>query len=184
MSIPPFHDPRPVGSRLIRAILAFAATIGAAGVSAIAAPTPAARAGVGAIAAPTPAARADLTIDVDNVRNASGVVHVDVCPEAHFLKDDCPWAGDAPAHVGSTRVTVHDLPAGRYAVQAFHDENRNHRVDRALLGIPKEGIGFSNDAPVRMGPPHFADAVFDFAGHPATIHFRLRYFLGRSGPGA
>ena len=41
--------------------------------------------------------------------------------------------------------------AGRYAVQAFLDENGNGEVDRALFGIPKEGVGFSNDAKIRLG---------------------------------
>ena len=81
-----------------------------------------------------------LTIRVENVRNAEGVVHMDVCPKAQFLKDDCPWSGDAPAHPGETIVVVHGVPPGDYAVQGFHDENVNHKVDRALFGaIPKEG---------------------------------------------
>ncbi len=123
-----------------------------------------------------------LTIDVGNVRAAKGVVHVDVCPEAQFLKDDCPWSGNAPARFGDTRVTVSGLPAGRYAVQAFLDENRNGQVDRGLFGIPKEGIGFSNDAKIRFGPPKFAEAAFAFDGHARTIRLSLRYFMGPQGP--
>jgi len=126
--------------------------------------------------------RGVLTVDVGNVRVAKGVVHIDVCPEAKFLKDDCPWSGNARARVGDTRVTVADLPAGRYAVQAFLDENGNGKVDRALFGIPKEGIGFSNDAKIRLGPPKFADAVFDFDGNSRAIRLNLRYFTGPSGP--
>lgn len=83
-----------------------------------------------------------LTIDVGNVRIAKGNVHVDVCPEAQFLKDNCPWAGNARARLGDTRVTVTNLPAGRYAVQAFLDENGNGEVDRALFGIPRKASAF------------------------------------------
>jgi len=125
-----------------------------------------------------------LTIDVGNVRIAKGNVHVDVCPEAKFLKADCPWSGNARAKVGDTRVTVANLPAGRYAVQAFLDENGNGEVDRALFGIPKEGVGFSNDAKIGFGPPKFAEAVFAFDGNARTIHLNLRYFLGAKGPSA
>ena len=63
-----------------------------------------------------------------------------------------------------------------------HDENRNRRVDRALLGIPKEGIGFSNDAPIRMSPPRWDDAMWRFGGDQ-TIQLKMRYFLGAAGPG-
>jgi uncharacterized protein (DUF2141 family) len=129
-------------------------------------------------------ARGVLTIDVGNVRVAKGNVHVDVCPEAQFLKDNCPWAGNARARLGDTRVTVANLPAGRYAVQAFLDENGNGEVDRALFGIPKEGVGFSNDAKIRLGPPKFAEAVFAFDGNARTIRLNLRYFMGAQGPSA
>jgi uncharacterized protein (DUF2141 family) len=123
-----------------------------------------------------------LTVHITNVRNAKGVVHVDVCPKAQFLKDDCPWSGDAPAHPGETVVVVRDLPPGDYAVQAFHDENQNKKVDRALFGaIPKEGIGFSRDAPIHLSPPKWDDAVFAFEG-AKTITLRMRYMLGASGP--
>jgi uncharacterized protein (DUF2141 family) len=123
-----------------------------------------------------------LAVQVTNVRNAKGVVHVDLCPQAQFLKDGCPLKGDAPARTGTTTVLVTGVPPGRYAAQAFHDENRNGKVDRALLGIPKEGIGFSRDAPIRMSPPKWADAVFDFAGPRQTITLKARYMLGSAGP--
>ncbi len=123
-----------------------------------------------------------MTIDVDNVRGSRGKVHVDVCPEANFLKEDCPYSGEGPAHAGTTRVTVSGLPSGRYAVQAFLDENENGKVDQALFGIPKEGIGFSNDAKIRLAPPKFADAAFAFDGTAQAIRLRLRYFLGPKGP--
>jgi uncharacterized protein (DUF2141 family) len=128
--------------------------------------------------------RGVLTIDVGNVRTAKGVVHVDVCPEAKFLKDDCPWSANARAKLGETRVTVANLPAGRYAVQAFLDENSNGEVDRGWFGIPKEGVGFSNDAKIRFSPPKFAEAVFAFDGNARTIRFNLRYFTGAKGPSA
>ena len=128
--------------------------------------------------------RGVLTIDVGNVRIAKGVVHVDVCPEAKFLQDDCPWSGNARARVGETRVTVANLPAGRYAVQAFLDENSNGKVDRGWFGIPKEGVGFSNDAKIRFSPPKFAEAMFAFDGNARTIRLNLRYFTGAQGPSA
>jgi uncharacterized protein (DUF2141 family) len=128
-----------------------------------------------------PALASTLTIEVDNVRNAHGHVHVDVCPQAHFLKDDCPYSGDAPSQSGTTVVRVRGVPPGQYAIQAFQDENDNHRVDRALFGIPKEGVGFSNDAPIGLGPPKWDAARFTVTGD-AQLRLKMRYFLGPSGP--
>lgn len=134
-------------------------------------------------AAIAPTHAATLMVEVQNVRNARGHVHVDVCPQAHFLKDDCPYSGDAPAQSGATWVTVHQVPPGEYGIQAFHDENDDRRVDRTLFGIPKEGIGFSNDAPVGLGPPRWDAAKIRVAGD-AQLRLRMRYFLGPSGPDA
>lgn len=128
------------------------------------------------LAAPPPT-EGVLTVQVDNVRAARGHVRVDVCPQARFLKSDCPYSGDAPAVKGTTVVTVRGLPPGHYAVQAYLDENDNHDVDRALFGIPKEGIGFSNGVKVRFSAPKFADAAFQFAGATQAIRFSLQYFL-------
>lgn len=130
----------------------------------------------------TTAEAGTLSVRVTNVRNAKGVVHIDVCPETQFLKDECPYAASTPAIAGTTVVTVAGLPAGRYAVQAFHDENRNGKVDRALFGIPKEGIGFSNDAPIHMSPPKWKDAEFTFSGGTQAIELKMRYMMGPSGP--
>lgn len=68
------------------------------------------------------------------------------------------------------------VPAGRYAISLFHDENGNGRLDKRLM-IPREGYGFSRNAPVMMGPPRFASAVFavDATGHHETI--RMRYIF-------
>ncbi len=125
-----------------------------------------------------------LIINVGNVRVAKGRIHVDICTQDKFLKDDCQWSGEAPARLGTTQVIVRDLPPGQYAAQAFHDENSNTKVDRALFGIPKEGVGFSNDARISFGPPSWKSAVFGYSGPHATIGFKLRYFLGPSGPPA
>lgn len=118
-----------------------------------------------------------LHVEIGNVRSARGRVHIDLCTQTQFLKD-CPISGDAPARVGMTMVTVTGLPPGRYAVQAFHDENGNGKIDQELFGIPKEGVGFSNDARIKLGPPKWTDAMFDTTGGEQAIKLNLRYFIG------
>lgn len=127
------------------------------------------------VAAQPPVSAAPIEVAVSNIRSARGVVHVDICTEQTFL-DDCPWSGEAPAQVGTTIVTVRGVPPGRYAAQGFHDKNANGKVDRMFLGIPTEGVGFSNDAPIHMAPPKFAHAAFDHGEGAQRITFKLRYF--------
>lgn len=115
-------------------------------------------------------------VTVMGVKSAKGRVHVELCRESEFLKD-CPTFAVAPARAGQTLVAVPNVPPGRWAAQGYHDANANERVDTGLFGIPKEGVGFSNDAPIGLGPPRFARAAFDVEpGAPKAIAFKLRYF--------
>lgn len=123
-----------------------------------------------------------ITVNVGNVRNASGRVVVGVCPQQRFLANRCAIRTTARARAGTTTVTIPNVPAGQYSVQAFHDENANGDADRDLIGIPNEGVGFSRDALTGFRPPIWADAVIVHQGNAKTIGFRLRYFKGEKGP--
>jgi len=68
---------------------------------------------------------------------------------------------------------------GRYAVSLFHDENANGKLDKMVM-IPREGFGFSRDAPVHFGPPSFSAAAFDVGAMPVRQAIRMRYMLGGS----
>ena len=49
------------------------------------------------------------------------------------------------------------LPSGTYALALIHDENGNGKLD-TVLGIPREGFGFTNNPAIRFGPPSFKSA--------------------------
>ena len=126
--------------------------------------------------APEPVGTITLQVNVTGVRNAKGVMHVDICRQAEFLKS-CPIKAEVPTVAGTTIVRFPNLAHGVYAAQVSHDENSNGKVDRALFGIPKEGVGFSNDAPIRFAPPKWAAAMFPL-NDDKTITLKLRYFIG------
>ncbi len=58
---------------------------------------------------------------------------------------------------GMTDIKV-DLPDGEYAAAVFLDENKNNKLDKNILGIPKEMFGFSNNPKVLTGPPTFYES--------------------------
>ena len=60
---------------------------------------------------------------------------------------------------------IRDLKPGKYSFKFFHDENKNKELDTNWLGIPKEGIGFSNNAKATFGPPSFDETVFEIKGN-------------------
>jgi uncharacterized protein (DUF2141 family) len=73
------------------------------------------------------------------------------------------------------QVTLKNLPRGVYAVAVFHDENMNGRLDRNVLGIPKEGYGASNNPRKSMGPPKFAEAKFQLDQPEKVLEITLLY---------
>lgn len=62
-----------------------------------------------------------------------------------------------------------------YAVAIFHDENDNKDLDTNFIGIPKEGIAASNDAPMTFGPPSWDDAKFRVPAKGFTQTVKMDY---------
>ena len=125
---------------------------------------------------PSDAGAADLAVTLREVANDEGHVLVAVCTPATFLGPECPYTARTAAAAGPVRVVVRGIEPGAYAVQSFHDANDNLDIDRNLLGLPREGMGFSRDAPMRFGPPRFEDAVVEVKGERSEVEFRMRYF--------
>ncbi|MEJ0068950.1 MAG: DUF2141 domain-containing protein [Pseudomonadota bacterium] len=117
---------------------------------------------------------ADVKVTVVYVRSARGEIHVDLCDEATFLGPNCPVDAAVPAHRGGVTVILRDVPPGRYAVVAYHDENANRELDVNGLGMPKERFGFSNDPPLLLGPPLFKDSAFEVADKAVDVKIRLK----------
>ena len=73
------------------------------------------------------------------------------------------------------RCDFEDIPPGMYALAVVHDENMNGKLDANLLGIPKEGYGFSNDAKAFLGAPSFTAASFPYDGQNMDLTISLHY---------
>ena len=53
-----------------------------------------------------------------------------------------------------------NLPAGDYAIAMLHDENEDNEMTTNVIGLPKEGYGFSNNVMGAFGPPEYSKAKF------------------------
>ncbi len=123
-----------------------------------------------------PAGAGEVRVRVQGVRSDAGRVLVALCARDEFLGRACGLVGSAPAAAGETEVVIRDVPPGVYAAQAFHDEDDDRDLDRGRLGLPLEGMGFSRDAPIRFGPPRFADAAVEVGPGGGILTFSMRYF--------
>ncbi|WP_326525324.1 DUF2141 domain-containing protein [Sphingomonas sp.] len=121
---------------------------------------------------------ARLELDFTSLRSAKGLIQICITADAqHF--PDCK--GDARAltrsiPAGTRAVTFDALPVGGYAVAVIHDENGNGKLD-TMMGIPREGFGFSRNPAIGFGPPKFGAARFALDGQGGTQGIRMRYLL-------
>ena len=67
------------------------------------------------------------------------------------------------------------IAPGTYAVSVFHDENSNGKLDTNFMGIPREGVGASNNAKGHLGPPKFDAAAFQFSGGRVDLKIKINY---------
>jgi uncharacterized protein (DUF2141 family) len=122
-----------------------------------------------------------LRIHVDGLRNSTGVIGSVIFKSSDGWPEDPHKAfrrGPTPIPPGARQATVvweHLLP-GDYAVAAIHDENRNAKLDRNFIGIPKEGFGFANNPHVGLSAPPFSSALVHIACPvtETTIHLQYR----------
>ena len=102
-----------------------------------------------------------LIVHIDGFRNQNGDAGLSLFTSADGWPEDNTKAflhGPHPFSGTATTITL-QVPAGRYAFAALHDENSNHKLDRNMFHIPKEGFGFSNNPKVFLTPPSFDTAA-------------------------
>ena len=109
-----------------------------------------------------------LTIEVNNLRNAKGVVQF-----ALYNKDGSIPNQDYKKYYkiqngeivnGSSVITFRNIPAGTYSINILHDENMNGKIDKGFI-LPIEGVGFSNFQSINLkNRPNFLKSSFELKG--------------------
>jgi uncharacterized protein (DUF2141 family) len=120
-------------------------------------------------------AQATLEVTVKNIKEPKGNIRVGLFNnEKDFLKKAIE--GKVVKATG-TEITVvfENLKAGDYAVSVIHDENGNGELDSNMVGIPKEGFAFGNNAMGMFGPPDFEKAKVTVQTEPLKQVINLKY---------
>jgi uncharacterized protein (DUF2141 family) len=110
-------------------------------------------------AAPTPTCT--LIVHIDGFRNQKGDAGLSIfnSPDGWPENNDKAFLHGPHPFSGTQTTLTQQVPPGRYALAALHDENSNHKLDRNFFGIPKEGFGFSNNPKVLLSAPSFDTAA-------------------------
>ena len=128
--------------------------------------------------AQAPPAMSDVVVEIVGLRDARGMVRLCLTRDAKSFPD-CK-AGSAvhatiKAGKGPLRYTFASVPAGTYAIAAFHDANGDGKLN-TMLGIPKEGFAFSRNPAMRARAPRFNEASFESQGRPLAP-LKMKYLL-------
>ena len=135
-------------------------------------------AAVAALMTASAAQAGDVTVTLTGVQARGGQVLVTLQTRDQFMQP----AGfgqrvEAPA-AGSLTVTFMDVPAGDYALSAFHDENADNQMQSSAIGIPEEGWAMSNGDAL-MGPPTFDLVKVSIPAEGGAITETMHYWDGQ-----
>lgn len=105
-----------------------------------------------------PAFAQTVTVTIKGMHSSNGNVLANLCddPKGQFPGMCMSHRSMAKAIEGETTLSFDHVPKGRYALQAFHDEDGNFTPN-----IPNEGTAFSNDP---GWPATFDKAAFEVDG--------------------
>ena len=98
-----------------------------------------------------------LEIEINNLQSNNGPVYIRILDQ----NENPVIAGTSSVINYSTKISFDSISPGKYAIQFFHDENENQKMDFNLIGIPKEKFGSSNDVKPVLGPPKFEKMLFE-----------------------
>ena len=92
-----------------------------------------------------------LEIQINNLESNKGPIYIRILDE----NQNPVIVGTSTVINYSAEISFDSISPGKYAIQFFHDENENQKMDFNLIGIPKEKFGSSNNVKPVLGPPKF-----------------------------
>jgi len=106
------------------------------------------------------AVAADLTINISDVEKGKGHLMIGIyASQEDYKSGKASFYTKVKALNGKEVAIFENLPNGEYAIKMYQDENDNNEMDFNMMGIPKEGYGFSNNVGM-FGAPEYKEAKF------------------------
>lgn len=119
-----------------------------------------------------------IRVEVSGLRNDNGKVQCALFSSAAgFPKNADQAVARVTAHISQGRAACEfsAVAPGTYAVSVFHDANGNGKMDTNWMGMPREGVGASNNPKSRFGPPSFNSAAVRFTGGRLELKITIHY---------
>lgn len=119
-----------------------------------------------------------VTVIMEGFKDGNGVALVTLYNSAKGFPGDRRYAIKKAKTTISSRMAqlvFEGLPAGEYAVSAFHDENGDGELGKNFIGIPTEGYGTSNNQKPGLSHPSYEKARFFVVDADVTLKVIMRY---------
>ena len=104
-----------------------------------------------------------VRVKIENVSVGDGIVMIALYEESHFLelgKEIMTFEVKANDGIIFIEIPVDQLQLGQYALAAYQDANSNGKLDKNLVGVPKESYAFSGSGLSKWKQPTFHDSAF------------------------
>ena len=106
-----------------------------------------------------------LEMEINNLESNKGPIYIRILDE----NENPVIVGTSSVVNYSSKISFDSISPGKYAIQFFHDENENQKMDFSLIGIPKEKFGSSNNVKPVLGPPKFKKMLFNLTQNKKVI---------------
>ena len=122
-----------------------------------------------------------IPIIIKNIRNSKGRISIGVFKDASSFEKE-------KAHkiilvskkdmINNTVKTTIEIESGVYGLSILDDENSDTKMEYNMVGMPKEGFGFSNYYHSGFTKPNYKQFLVNInPSEKSPIVFQLRYIL-------
>jgi uncharacterized protein (DUF2141 family) len=122
-----------------------------------------------------------IPIVVKNIKNSKGRLSIGVFKDASSFEEEKPHKIILVSKkdlVNGTLKSSIEIESGIYGLSILDDENSDYKMEYNMIGMPKEGFGFSNYYHTGFTKPNFKQfLVVINPSQKAAITFNLRYII-------
>lgn len=122
-----------------------------------------------------------IPIVVKNIKNSKGRLSIGVFKDASSFEEEKPYKIILVSKkdlVNGTLKSSIEIESGVYGLSILDDENSDYKMEYNMIGMPKEGFGFSNYYHTGFTKPNFKQfLVVINPSQKAAITFNLRYII-------
>lgn len=116
-----------------------------------------------------------VTVTVTNIPGAKGDLLIGLYDSAKTFTDS-PMEISPKVELTSAEnqtVSIENVAKGTYAIAVIQDLNKNGKLDKNFLGMPKEPLAFSIIKKIPKGKPKFTACSFEVKDEPVELTIPL-----------